>query len=330
MAFAEPISGTDSDGRFSGGAYRRIELIQRFGILAIFLLLCVTAAVSSPFFLTAENLLNVVRQVSVVGLTSLGMTFVILTAGIDLSVGSILALTTLAIAGLKPYGPVVSLLGGLAIALLCGWVNGVITTKGRIQPFIVTLGMMTALVGVGLAYSDGQPVIGVPLSLAWIGRGKLGGVPVQALLFIVMAIASAVVLQRTRYGRHVYAVGGNAEAARLSGVPVDKVRVIAYCLSGIFAGLGGLVMSTQLNIGEANLGKGLELDAIAAVVVGGTSLSGGAGGIGGTIVGVLLIGVLNNLLNLLNIPAYTQLIVKGAIIVGAVLIHAQLSRSKGR
>ena len=179
MAFAEPISGAASGGRFSGGAYRRIELIQRFGILAIFLLLCVTAAVSSPYFLTAENLLNVVRQVSVVGLTSLGMTFVILTAGIDLSVGSILALTTLAIAGLKPYGPVASLLGGLAIALICGWVNGVVTTKGRIQPFIVTLGMMTALVGVGLAYSDGQPVIGVPLSLAWIGRGKLAGVPVR-------------------------------------------------------------------------------------------------------------------------------------------------------
>ncbi|WP_434668301.1 ABC transporter permease [Paraburkholderia sp. A3BS-1L] len=330
MAIAKSLSGAQTDGRFSGGAWRRIELIQRFGIFTIFLILCVIAAVSSPYFLTAENLLNVVRQVSVVGLTSLGMTFVILTAGIDLSVGSILALTTLAVAGLKPYGPFVSLAGGMTVALVCGWLNGIITTRGRVQPFIVTLGMMTALVGVGLAYSGGEPVIGVPRALAWIGRGRLAGVPVQALLFIVMAVASAVILRMTRYGRHVYAVGGNAEAARLSGVPVDRVCVIAYCLSGLFAGLGGLVMSTQLNIGEANLGKGLELDAIAAVVVGGTSLSGGVGGIGGTIVGVLLIGVLNNLLNLLNIPAYTQLIVKGAIIVGAVLIHAQLSRSKGR
>jgi ribose/xylose/arabinose/galactoside ABC-type transport system permease subunit len=258
------------------------------------------------------------------------MTFVILTAGIDLSVGSILALTTLAVAGLKPYGPVASLAGGIVVALACGWVNGFITTKGRIQPFIVTLGMMTALVGVGLAYSDGQPVIGVPVSLGWIGRGRLGGVPVQALLFVLMALASTVILKKTRYGRHIYAVGGNIEAARLSGVAVDRVRVIAYCLSGFFAGLGGIVMAAQLNIGEANLGKGLELDAIAAVVVGGTSLAGGAGGIGGTIIGVLLIGVLNNLLNLLNIPAYTQLIVKGAIIVIAVLIHAQLSRSRGR
>ncbi|WP_322101763.1 ABC transporter permease [Paraburkholderia sp. J41] len=330
MALAKSISGAETNGRFSSRAYRRIELIQRFGIFTIFLLLCMTAAVSSPYFLTAENLFNVVRQVSVVGLASIGMTFVILTAGIDLSVGSILALTTLAIAGLKPYGPMVSLVGGLAVAMVCGWVNGVITTRGRVQPFIVTLGMMTALVGVGLAYSGGEPVIGVPRSLAWIGRGRVAGVPVQALLFVVMAAVSTVVLRMTRFGRHVYAVGGNVEAARLSGVPVDKVRVIAYCLSGLFAGLGGLVMSTQLNIGEANLGKGLELDAIAAVVVGGTSLSGGVGGIGGTIVGVLLIGVLNNLLNLLNIPAYTQLIVKGAIIVGAVLIHAQLSRSKGR
>jgi ribose/xylose/arabinose/galactoside ABC-type transport system permease subunit len=258
------------------------------------------------------------------------MTFVILTAGIDLSVGSILALTTLAVAGLKPYGPVASLAGGLGVAVACGWLNGFITTKGRIQPFIVTLGMMTALVGVGLAYSDGQPVIGVPVSLGWIGRGRVGGVPVQAILFILMALVSMLILKKTRYGRHVYAVGGNIEAARLSGVAVDRVRVIAYVLSGLFAGLGGIVMAAQLNIGEANLGKGLELDAIAAVVVGGTSLAGGAGGIGGTIIGVLLIGVLNNLLNLLNIPAYTQLIVKGAIIVIAVLIHAQLSRSKGR
>ncbi|CAE6824979.1 ABC transporter permease [Paraburkholderia domus] len=330
MAIAESLSNISSSERFSNNAYRRIELVQRYGILAIFLLLCVTAALSSPFFLTPENLLNVVRQVSVVGLTALGMTFVILTAGIDLSVGSILALTTLAVAGLKPYGPVASLAGGLAVALACGWLNGFITTKGRIQPFIVTLGMMTALVGVGLAYSDGQPVIGVPVSLGWIGRGRLGGVPVQAILFILMALASIVILKKTRYGRHIYAVGGNIEAARLSGVAVDRVRVIAYCLSGLFAGLGGIVMAAQLNIGEANLGKGLELDAIAAVVVGGTSLAGGAGGIGGTIIGVLLIGVLNNLLNLLNIPAYTQLIVKGAIIVIAVLIHAQLSRSRGR
>ncbi|NVH74110.1 ABC transporter permease [Paraburkholderia sp. JPY432] len=330
MALVETVSSPVASDRFSSGAYRRIEFVQRYGIVVIFLVLCATAAFSSPFFLTAENLLNVVRQVSVVGLTSLGMTFVILTAGIDLSVGSILALTTLAVAGLKPYGPVAALLGGVGIALACGWLNGVITTRGRIQPFIVTLGTMTALVGVGLAYSDGQPVIGVPASLSWIGRGRLGGVPVQALVFVAMTVASAVVLRMTRYGRHVYAVGGNAEAARLSGVAVDRVRVIAYCLSGFFAGLGGVVLSTQLNIGEANLGKGLELDAIAAVVVGGTSLSGGAGGIGGTLIGVLLIGVLSNLLNLLNVPAYTQLIVKGAIIVGAVLTHARLSRSKGR
>jgi ribose/xylose/arabinose/galactoside ABC-type transport system permease subunit len=330
MATAESLSNVNSSERFSNKAYRRLELVQRYGILAIFLLLCITASLASPFFLTPDNLLNVVRQVSVVGLTALGMTFVILTAGIDLSVGSILALTTLAVAGLKPYGPVASLAGGIVVALACGWVNGFITTKGRIQPFIVTLGMMTALVGVGLAYSDGQPVIGVPVSLGWIGRGRLGGVPVQALLFVLMALASTVILKKTRYGRHIYAVGGNIEAARLSGVAVDRVRVIAYCLSGFFAGLGGIVMAAQLNIGEANLGKGLELDAIAAVVVGGTSLAGGAGGIGGTIIGVLLIGVLNNLLNLLNIPAYTQLIVKGAIIVIAVLIHAQLSRSRGR
>lgn len=330
MAIAEPVPQGLATARFSDRSYRRIQLIQRYGIVAIFLLLCAAAALTSPVFLTIDNLLNVVRQVSVVGLVSLGMTFVILTAGIDLSVGSILGLATLAVASLKPYGAVAALFGGVLVALVCGWVNGVITTRGRIQPFIVTLGMMTALVGVGLAWSDGQPLIGVSHGLAWIGRGKLAGVPVQAIVFVTMTALSAVVLRKTRFGRHIYAVGGNAEAARLSGVPVDRVRVIAYCISGAFAGIGGVVMATQLNIGEANLGKGLELDAIAAVVVGGTSLMGGAGSIGGTVIGVMMIGVLNNLLNLLNIPAYTQLIVKGAIIVGAVLIHAQIGRTGGR
>jgi ribose/xylose/arabinose/galactoside ABC-type transport system permease subunit len=270
----------------------------------------------------------VIRQVAVIGILSVGMTFVILTGGIDLSVGSILALTTLVVAGLKDQGGIVAALAGLTTGTACGLVNGVIVTRGRVQPFIVTLGMLTVLVGVGLTYSGGQPIIGIPASLVFIGRGHLAGVPSQAVLFAVVAVLGTVVLRTTRYGRYVYAVGGNSEASLLSGVPVDRVKVLVYAISGFLSAVAGLVMASHLNVGEANVGKGLELDTIAAVVVGGTSLFGGAGGVGGTVIGVLLIGIINNLLNLLDVPAYTQLIVKGLIIVGAVLAQGMLLRRR--
>lgn len=303
-------------------------VIERYGSLAVFALLLVLASLLSEYFLTLNNLLNVTRQVAVIGIISVGMTFVILTGGIDLSVGSILALTTLVVAGLKPWGPLPSAIACLLAGTACGLINGLIVTRGRVQPFIVTLGMMTVLVGVGLTYSGGQPIIGIATGLSFLGRGHLLGVPMQAVLFAIVAVAGAVVLRTTRYGRYVYAVGGNAEASLLSGVPVDRVKVLVYAISGFLSAAAGLVMAAHLNVGEANVGKGLELDAIAAVVVGGSSLAGGAGGVGGTVVGVLLIGVLNNLLNLLDVPAYSQLIVKGLIIVGAVLVQGALLRRR--
>jgi ribose/xylose/arabinose/galactoside ABC-type transport system permease subunit len=254
------------------------------------------------------------------------MTFVILTGGIDLSVGSVLAVAALCAAALKSYPSVVVLVAVLLLGAACGLVNGTIVTRGRVQPFITTLGTMTILIGLGLTASGGEPILGAPKSLVFLGRGQFAGVPVQAILFAIVAALAGLLLKITRFGRHVYAVGGNEEASRLSGVSVDRVKVMVYMIAGVLAALGGLIMAEHLNVGEANLGKGLELDAIAAVVVGGTSLSGGRGGVGGTVIGVLLIGVLNNLLNLLDVPAYTQLVLKGCIIISAVLIQERVSR----
>ena len=300
--------------------------LERYGILLVFMALFIAASVASPHFLSAGNLLNVARQVAIIGVLSVGMTFVILTGGIDLSAGSVLAVAALCAAALKSYPSVVVLVAVLLLGAACGLVNGTIVTRGRVQPFITTLGTMTILIGLGLTASGGEPILGAPKSLVFLGRGQFAGVPVQAILFAIVAALAGLLLKITRFGRHVYAVGGNEEASRLSGVSVDRVKVMVYMIAGVLAALGGLIMAEHLNVGEANLGKGLELDAIAAVVVGGTSLSGGRGGVGGTVIGVLLIGVLNNLLNLLDVPAYTQLVLKGCIIISAVLIQERVSR----
>lgn len=308
---------------------RRSHLFEKYGMLIIFVVIFVACSIASPYFLKVRNLLNVSRQVSIIGIISIGMTFVIIIGGIDLSVGSMLALSTLIVAGMKVYGAVPSLLLALVITAAAGAVTGVIITKGKVQPFIVTLGMMTILVGIGLTYSEGHPLIGINEKLLFIGQGEVGPVPVQTILFAVVAIIGAVILNYTRIGRYIFAIGGNQEGSRLSGIAVDRVKIIVYTLSGALSGFAGAIMSAHLNIGEANLGSGLELDAIAAVVVGGTSLSGGQGSIGGTVIGVLIIGMINNFLNLINVPGYTQKIVKGVIIVGAVLIQSvQSSRRK--
>ncbi|MGA2547668.1 MAG: ABC transporter permease [Rectinemataceae bacterium] len=300
----------------------------KFGMLGVLICIFVACSIVSPFFLQVKNLLNITRQVSVMGILSLGQTLIIITGGIDLSVGSMLAISTLFVAGFTGLGPVASVLLALAIATLCGALNGLIITKGKVQPFIATLGMMTIIVGVGLTYSGGHPIIGINNDLHFIGQGTLGLVPIAAVLFAVAAAACAVLLTYTRIGRYIFAIGGNQEGSRLAGIHVNKVKTIVYMLSGFFSGFAGIIMASHLNIGEANIGKGFELDSIAAVVVGGTSLSGGQGSIGKTIIGVLIIGMINNFLNLMNIPGYSQQIVKGAIIIGAVLIQSFDSSAK--
>jgi ribose/xylose/arabinose/galactoside ABC-type transport system permease subunit len=278
-------------------------------------------AAARPNFLTLENLVNVLRQISINGILAVGVTYVLLTGGVDLSLGSLVAFTGVVAARFAHPGEFVVLVPvgiGILAGAGCGTVNGWIVTRGGVAPFIVTLGMMTATRGLALLASGGRPVSNLSAGFTTIGGGDLAAVPIPILIFFGVALASHLFLRNMRAGRHLYAVGGNENAARASGVKVGRVKMMAYTLCGAMAGLAGVVLASRITTGQPNAGIGYELDAIAAVVIGGTSLNGGVGGVGGTVLGALLIGVLNNGLDLLNVSSYYQQIVKGVIIVGAV------------
>lgn len=295
--------------------------LARYGLLLAFALICARLAVASPNFLTVQNLLIVVRQISINGILAVGVTYVLLTGGVDLSLGSVVALTGVVAASFAHPGefPVlVPIALGMLAGTACGAVNGAVITFGRIAPFIVTLGMMTVARGLALVLSGGRPVSNLSREFTSIGSGDLLGIPLPIAILAGVAIVSHVFLSNTRLGRYVYAVGGNEHAARASGLNVTGVKIFAYTVCGTMAGLAGVVLASRITTGQPNAGIAYELDAIAAVVIGGTSLSGGVGGIRGTILGALLMGVINNGLDLLNVSSYYQQIVKGLIIVGAV------------
>jgi ribose transport system permease protein len=292
------------------------------GLFVVLLLLAVTASLISDAFLNPFNLVNVLRQVALYGIVSIGLTFVILTAGIDLSVGSIVAVVSVVTATLLNAGlpvPVV-VLAGLGLGLLFGLINGVGITLVRIPPFIMTLGTMVMLRGLALTLADGRPidVAGTAADFSWIGRGTALGLPIAVWIFIVVALVSLFVLRFTPFGRNVYAVGSNAEAAHLSGINVEVTKVGVYALSGFLAALTALIFVSRLTVGEPTAGTGLELEAIAIAVIGGTSLFGGQGGIVGTAIGAGILAILANIMNLVGISPFTQQIVKGAIIIIAV------------
>jgi len=274
-------------------------------------------------FFTLNNMLNLFRQVSVNALIAFGMTFVILTAGIDLSVGSTLALGSALTAGLLASGmdPLLAVFIGLLIGFVLGAVNGLIITKGKVAPFIATLATMTIYRGATLVYTDGMPITGLSDSFTFemIGRGYFFGIPFPVIIMMVAFIILYFVQRKTVFGRQVYAVGGNEEAAKLSGIKTDRVKIWVYSLTGMLAVLAGIIMTSRLDSAQPTAGTGYELDAIAAVVIGGTSLAGGRGRIVGTLIGALIIGVISNGLNLLNVSSFYQQIVKGAIILVAVL-----------
>jgi inositol transport system permease protein len=312
-----------------------LAIFSRFAPLIFLVVLMAGFAIMEPRFLTPLNLFNVMRQVSIVGLLAVGMTFVILTAGIDLSVGSLLALCGLAAAAVAKgglenrfsvgagaeaagYGWELALIAALAVGLAGGFLQGFAITRLKVPPFVVTLGGMSAFRGAALLVAGGGPISGFPPDYTWWGQGRLGPVPVPVIIFIAFAILAHVVLRYTRYGRQVYAVGGNPEAARLSGLNVRRVTLSVYVIMGFFAGLGAFVLSARLNSSEAVAGTGYELTVIASVVIGGTSLFGGAGSIFGTVIGTILIGVLLNGLVLMNVSSYIQQIIIGIIIVLAV------------
>lgn len=300
------------------------SFLQKLGPVIGLILIVVIISVMSPNFLTLNNLLNVLRQVSINALIAFGMTFVILTGGIDLSVGSILALTGAVTAGFLASGmdPMFAMFLGLILGAILGAINGIIISKGNVAPFIATLATMTIYRGLTLVYTEGRPISGLGDSLSFqlIGKGYFFGIPVPV---ITMAIAFGVlyfVLKKTTFGRRVYAVGGNEEASRLSGIKVDRIKVYVYALTGTLAALASLILTSRLNSAQPTAGNMFELDAIAAVVLGGTSLTGGRGWIVGTLIGALIIGVLNNGLNLIGVSSFFQQVVKGAVILVAVLL----------
>lgn len=277
-------------------------------------------------FLTSSNILNILRQTSINSIIAAGMTFVIITGGIDLSVGSTLALSGAVAAFLIGSGanPLVGIAAALAVGSLIGLVNGLAITKGKLQPFIVTLATMTIFRGATMVFTDGKPISsGYEKGgefLSKIGNGYFMGVPIPIIIMIVVFAIGFYILTQTTFGRYVYSVGGNEEATKLSGVNTDKVKLLVYSISGFLAALAGIIITARLSSAQPTAGSGYELDAIAAVVLGGTSLAGGVGTILGTVTGALIIGVLNNALNLMNVSSYYQLLAKGVVILIAVLL----------
>ena len=311
-----------------------IDVLARYSAPIFLVLLVIVFTALQPNFLHPLNVMNVLRQVSISGLIAIGMTFVILTAGIDLSVGSLVALTGLVAAYVSKGGlesrfavgasadagnPVIlAFLAAIAVGMACGAVQGWAITRLRVPPFVVTLGGLTAWRGAALLLSNGGPISGFSPDYTWWGQGRIEGVPVPVIIFASAAVIAHVVLRHTRFGLHVYAVGGNAPAANANGVSTRRVEFAVYVIVGFFCGLGSFLLSARLNSAEAVAGLGLELDVIAAVVIGGTSLFGGVGGVIGTLFGALLIGVLRNGLVLLNVSPFIQQILIGVILVLAV------------
>ncbi|WP_191059888.1 ABC transporter permease [Geminicoccus harenae] len=306
---------------------RRIGAGRLGGLIALVVLI-VIASLLSDRFLTVPNLLNVLRQIAIVGILAMGMTFVILTAGIDLSIGSILGLSVVLYAGLlESWGLPVAITLGMLAGAGAGLVNGIGVAYAGIPAFIMTLGMLSFARGLAFIYTGGTPIPILDETFYNFGNGYFLGIPIPALVLIATLLASAFVLGMTPFGRSVYGIGSNEEAARMSGVPVRLYKTVVYVISGGLAALAGVVYSSQLGIGTPIAGQGYELDAIAAVVVGGTSLFGGKGSVWGTFIGTLIIGVLANTLNLNGVDPFVQQLVKGALIVVAVFGMSRANRT---
>jgi ribose transport system permease protein len=303
------------------------EILYKLRSLVGLICLAVILTFLSPRFLTLGNLTNVLRQTSLNAIIAIGMTFVILTGGIDLSVGSVFAFAGAITAGMLIRGinVVVAVGIGLAVGTLLGAFNGVLITKGKVPAFISTLATMTILRGATMVYTKGQPLTGLGDPFYYVGEGFIGIFPVPVVITVVVFGISYYILSQYRFGRYIYALGGNEEAARLSGINTNLIKTMAYAVSGLLAALSGIIIASRLNSAQPTAGQGAELDAIAAVVLGGASLSGGQGGVGGTIIGALIIGLLSNGLNLLNVSPFYQLIAKGAVILLAILLDKKES-----
>ena len=298
-------------------------LLAQYGILLVFVLLCVVLTFANPFFLTEQNISNVLRQTSINGILAIGMTYVILTGGIDLSVGSVLAFSSMVAASLvsgeRPQGIFVAVMAGLGTGAALGMVNGLLVSRFGVPPFVATLGMLSVARGLTFIYTDGTPIPNLSPAFRTIGQGFVGPIPVPVFIFAGVALLFWWVLKYTTFGRYIYAVGGNERSARTSGVNTRGVLFGAYIIAGSLAGLAGLILTARTTSALPQAGVSYELDAIAAVVIGGTSLSGGTGSVLGTVIGALIIGVINNGLDLLGVSSYYQQVIKGVIITAVLL-----------
>lgn len=307
-----------------------IHNARQFGTFIGLVAIIIIFSFWSPYFLTVSNLLNVAQQTTINAVIAVGMTYVIITAGIDLSVGSIMAFSGVVLASLlKADQPlVVAILGGLFVGAACGFVNGVLISYGKLPPFISTLGLMSVARGAALLYTDGRPISGFEENFRFIATGEILHIPFPIIVMIIIYLIGHFVLTRTKLGRYTYATGGNEQAAILSGVNVKLIKIVVYSLCGLLSGAASVLLTARLNSAQPIAGIMYELDAIAAVVIGGTSLMGGEGKLTGTLIGALIMGVLRNGLNLLDVSSFIQQIVIGSVIICAVLIDMGLKKKK--
>ena len=318
---------------------------RNYGVLIVLVVLFVVMSLASPAFLTARNLMNLVRQVAVIGVIAIGTTFVCLTGGIDISVGSVAALAGVVSAMCaSPNGPanwtdrlaegepwpfITCILAAVLVGAICGFLNGVLISKFKMPPMIVTLAMMSAARGFVLLITAGSPVHYLTDTYKKVAGGTIGSFPLLGIYYVIFLILAYIILNHTAFGRHIYAVGGNEVAAENAGISVTKTKIIVYTGAGIMAGIGGMLLASRLGSGAPTAAQGYEMDAIAAAVVGGVSLSGGVGSVFGSLIGVLIIGVLNNGFTMLNVNSYIQDIVKGVIIIAAVAYDLAGKRKSG-
>jgi len=296
---------------------------RQYSIYIAFLVLFAILSVSSEVFLTPTNIANIFKQISVIGIIAIGMTFVIVSGGIDLSVGAVLALsacmaTSFARAG-SGYPLAFSYMMGILMGLLCGAFSGAFISFLNVPPFIATLATMTIARGFNFVYTDGRPITGLSNAYRYIGRASIAGIPVAVLIYVGVILIGLFLLSFTKFGRHVYAIGGNEKSAIVSGIKTKYVKFMCYIISGLSAAIGGILLSSRISTGQPAGGEGYELDAITAVVIGGASLSGGVGNVFGSVIGMLIIGIMTNGLDLLNVSSYYQQVIKGVIILAAVL-----------
>jgi ribose transport system permease protein len=325
MASTPPEPGPAAPRATRGG----LSAARQFGTLIGLVALSAVLWVLTPHFLTVSNLLNVAEQTSINAIVAVGMTFVILSGGIDLSVGSIVALSGVVLGTALQDGSIaLAILLALGVGMLSGAVNGTLIVRGGLPPFIVTLGMMSIARGAALVFTEGRPVSGFEPAFRAIATGRIAFIPAPVIITALVYLAAHLVLTRTTFGRYVYAIGGNEEATRLSGVHIALHKTMIYAVAGLMSALAAIVLTARLNSAQPIAGMMYELDAIAATVIGGTSLMGGQGTLVGTLIGALIMGVLRNGLNLLGVSSFLQQIVIGAVIIGAVLVDTALKRQR--